>query len=140
MAPPTPKPSPTPPRPIPPWLRTATVITFDDVADNTAVDTHYAAKGVTFASITTSPAQQWSAYARQTPSAESAPNGISVVPAPYLSMFDSRNGGIQATFASPQLYVSIDAMPSVPMMMRQGSTGSLPLRAEVTASNGYAGN
>jgi IS30 family transposase len=28
--------------------------------------------------------------------------------------------------------------PSVPMMLRQRPAGSLPLRAEVTASNGYA--
>jgi hypothetical protein len=28
--------------------------------------------------------------------------------------------------------------PSVPMMMRQAPAGSLPLRAEVTTSNGYA--
>jgi hypothetical protein len=115
MAPKPPQPLPTPPRPIPfPPFRTATIITFDDVADNTAVDTYYTAKGVTFASITTNPPRQWSAYARQTPSAESAPNGISVIPAPYLSMFDARNGGIQATFSSPQLYVSIDAMAVLP--------------------------
>jgi trehalose/maltose hydrolase-like predicted phosphorylase len=30
------------------------------------------------------------------------------------------------------------AVPSVPMMLRQRPAGSLPLRAEVTASNGYA--
>ena len=30
------------------------------------------------------------------------------------------------------------AIPSVPMMMRQAPAGSLPLRAEVTTSNGYA--
>ena len=29
-------------------------------------------------------------------------------------------------------------LPSVPMMMRQAPAGSLPLRAEVTTSNGYA--
>jgi hypothetical protein len=28
--------------------------------------------------------------------------------------------------------------PSVPMMMRHRAAGSLPLRAEVTASDGYA--
>jgi len=32
----------------------------------------------------------------------------------------------------------ISACPSVPMMLRQSPTGSLPLRAEVETSHGYA--
>ena len=34
--------------------------------------------------------------------------------------------------------IMTDRVPSVPMMMRHRPAGSLPLRAEVTASDGYA--
>ena len=89
----------------------ATVILFDDVPEGTVIDTQYSAKGVTFASITTSPAKRWHAYARSAWGMESAPNGISVVAPPQLCMFDARQGGIEAVFAKPQRWVSIDAKP-----------------------------
>jgi hypothetical protein len=101
------------PRPPPPWLWNATVITFDDVPDGTVIDTHYQSKGVTFAMVTNSKHRPpiWhsaSAYARQTPNAESRPNVVSAVQTGGAA-FDARSGGVQAKFAAPQLYVSIDA-------------------------------
>lgn len=101
------------PRPPPSWLWNATVITFDDVPDGTVIDTHYQSKGVTFATVTNSKHrpptwQSEPAYARQTPNAESRPNVVSVEKTGGAA-FDARSGGVQAKFAAPQLYVSIDA-------------------------------
>ena len=95
-------------------FRAATVINFDDVPDGTVIDTHYAAKGATFASVTTSPAKRWSTYARSIWGIESAPNGVSLVPPPTLSLFDARQGGIEVTFDKAQRWVSIDAQPILP--------------------------
>ena len=98
------------PGPVAHPISMATVITFDDVADGTAVDSHYTAQGVTFASVTTSPPNRWSAYARRMISA-SAPNGISVQALPHPPSFDVRSGGIEASFTHPQRWVAIDAQP-----------------------------
>jgi hypothetical protein len=98
---------------VPQVFGIATVIKFDDVPDNTVIDSHY--PGVTFASITTNPARQWSAYARSVTGAGSAPNVVSLHgPGGGFPAFDAGDGGIQASFASPQLHVSIDACPVIP--------------------------
>jgi hypothetical protein len=102
------------PRPPPSWLTNSTVITFDDVPDGTVIDTHYQSKGVTFATVTNSKHRPpiWNsqpAYARKTPTAESQPNVVSVERTGGAA-FDVRSGGVQAKFATPQLYVSIDAL------------------------------
>lgn len=101
------------PRPPPSWLTNSTVINFDDVTDGTVIDTHYQSKGVTFATVTNSKHHPpiWksqSAYARQTSNAETRPNVVSVGRTGSPA-FDARSGGVQAKFAAPQLYVSIDA-------------------------------
>ncbi|MCD0423028.1 hypothetical protein LOC51_37950 [Rubrivivax sp. JA1024] len=101
------------PRPPLPFAR-PTIITFDDVPDGTVIDEQYAAKGVHFASISTSPPRRWSSYARSAWGIESAPNGVSVVAPPQLSLFDARQGGIEARFDKPQQWVSIDAQPVLP--------------------------
>ncbi|MCK7491085.1 MAG: hypothetical protein MZW92_04445 [Comamonadaceae bacterium] len=104
-----------PQRPRPPLkFARPTVVTFDDVTDGTVVDTHYAANGVRFASVMTSPSRRWSCYARSAWGIESAPNGVSVVAPPQLSLFDARQGGIEATFDKPQQWASIDAQPVLP--------------------------
>jgi hypothetical protein len=46
--------------------------------------------------------------------------------------------GLSDLTVCAELRVRRSSSPSVPMMLRQRPAGSLPLRAEVTASNGYA--
>lgn len=113
MSPQQPQPQPPPPR------HSATVIEFDRVADGTVVDTHY--NGVVFGSVTdtrpiprpphTGPTALGHVFARFSPSAESPPNVVSVIAPSFPPAFDIRSGAIQATFTSPQQYVSIDAKP-----------------------------
>ena len=38
----------------------------------------------------------------------------------------------------PKFWEYLDKLPSVPTMLRQSPAGSLPLRAEVETSHGYA--
>ena len=90
-----------------------TTINFDDVPDGTVIDSHYTAKGVTFASVTDQPPNQWSAYAREWQAAETKKNVISVNALGTDAFFDASIGGIVATFTSPKRYVSIDAAPFV---------------------------
>jgi hypothetical protein len=97
--------------PQPPYFLLANTINFDDVPDGTAIDTQYSNKGVTFASVTDQPPSTWSAFARSWSTAQSQPNVISVNAAPHDPFFDAYIGGIQATFASPQRWISISARP-----------------------------
>jgi hypothetical protein len=102
-----------PPKPISKALLIHyTTINFDDVPDGAAVDTHYATKGVKFASITTNPSKQWRAFARTTGDAETKKNVVSVKQTGDPS-FDAYVGGIEATFTTLQQYVSIDARPVI---------------------------
>jgi hypothetical protein len=90
-----------------------TVIGFDGVADGTVVSKRYLSKfGVTFASITSTPKKQWDAFARQTPTAESPHNVVSVEQS-AAAFFDASNGGIEASFQDPQKFVSIDVFPVI---------------------------
>jgi hypothetical protein len=92
---------------LPNWATSiAIIITFDSVADGTAVDTHYS--GVTFASITTMPPMRWSAFARLEGTGAESPRNVISVQKTGFPAFDAQSGGIQATFDVPQLYVSID--------------------------------
>jgi len=85
-----------------------TTINFDDVSNGTIIKTHYA--GVTFAAVS---AAGTNIYAiTDNLFAASSPNVVSLDMAP---LFDRRSGGIQATFASPQGAVSIDAKPFQPV-------------------------
>lgn len=86
-----------------------TVINFDDVSDGTAIDSHY--PGVTFASVTNSP-NPWSTFARQTGDALTPHNVVSLRQTGDPS-FDARDGAIEATFATPQRYVCINACPLI---------------------------
>lgn len=99
-----------------PLLLTGTIITFDDVPDGTIVDYHYASKGITFRSQTVPPTQPGHAYARSVYGASDVSSNVVSVfstqdPAP-IPAFDSEYGGeVEATFATPQLVVSIRAFP-----------------------------
>src|SRR5262249_14427244 len=98
--------------PPPPQFTNVTIITFDRVPDGTDVSQHYSQKGVTFASITTQPANTWGAFARANPIAETRPNVIAINKS-GIPAFDSSMGGIEATFKAPQRYVSIDVWPFI---------------------------
>ena len=90
-----------------------TKIDFDDVSDETVIDTHYwQSKGVRFESITTNPQKQWSAYARKNTNAVTHPNIVSVNKS-HFGEFDASDGGIQATFHKPQRFVGITARATV---------------------------
>jgi hypothetical protein len=93
----------------PPHFFLPNTITFDDVPDGTAIDTHYS--GVTFASVTDQPPKRWSTFAREWLTAQSLPNVISVNDPSTYPFFDAYVGGIEATFTSPQRWVSIGAKP-----------------------------
>src|SRR5262249_27517907 len=94
-------------------LPNITKIDFDDVPDHTAIDNHYASKGVTFASITTNPSKQWEAYARTALSPVTQPNVVSVHKTGLVVGFDARDGGIQVIFRRPQRFVGITAQAAV---------------------------
>src|SRR5262249_37504692 len=80
-------------------------ITFDDVSDGTIINAHY--PGVQFTAVGTGGSTN--VYARQSTSAASAPNVVSLFAPPSLPFFDKRFGGVQATFETPQAEVSLDA-------------------------------
>lgn len=80
----------------------ATTINFDNVANGTDISNAYA--GVTFSD----PVDGGGIFARASTTNASAPNVVSVF-ATGFPAFDARFGQVQAVFASPQRFVSIDA-------------------------------
>jgi hypothetical protein len=93
-------------------------IDFDSVPSGTLIDNHY--HGVAFSAIAlknqapgTNFGSVYASAAYDTGNADSAPNVASISKPPQVAGFDEMGGGIQVTFASPQLYVSIDARPIV---------------------------
>jgi len=92
------------------WEQPPTVIDFDydpvqaAILDGTIVDSTYASWGVTFTCVACSSGH---AYAR---SQGRTGNGVSLVPSPFASGFDSRFGAVRADFTSPRSFVSIDAL------------------------------
>ena len=82
----------------------ATVINFDDVADGTVINTHYA--GVTFSNPLGG-----NVYAQAAGNGSiSAPNAVSILNAGTLDFFfNATNGAVDASFATLQQTVSIDA-------------------------------
>ena len=91
------------------------VVNFDNVASATAVDTVYANEGVTFASLTTSPAKRWSAYAMllQMGTAQTGKNVLTLSNKPGWGdvLFDGRQGAVEATFSQLQHSVTVWAFP-----------------------------
>jgi hypothetical protein len=87
-------------------------VDFDDVADASVIDNHYASKGVTFASVTNNPPGQGSAFARKNVNAITQPNIVSVNQSGF-GEFDASEGGIQATFQKPQRFVGITVRATV---------------------------
>jgi hypothetical protein len=107
------------PRPFLNWVNgVVTEIDFDTVASGTVVNNKYG--GVTLNAVpllNQSPAAKFgSVYASDRYGVSGADTPVNVVTInrpPQLVGFDETGGGIQVTFASPQLYVSIDAHPIV---------------------------
>jgi PEP-CTERM motif-containing protein len=89
-------------------IANALLINFDDVANGTVINNHYA--GVTFGNPLVDPSQGLvgDIYARSTTVAESASNVVSVF-ATGVPAFDARWGAVEAVFATAQKSVSIDA-------------------------------
>jgi len=92
------------------WEQPPTVIDFDHdpmqavILDGTVVDATYASWGVTFTCVACSSGH---AYAR---SQGRTGNGVSLIPSPFASGFDSRFGAVRADFTSPRSFVSVDAV------------------------------
>jgi hypothetical protein len=98
----------------PAWLAgLVTEIDFDFVSSGTVINNQYARFGVTFEAVTLSNtlpgANFGSVFAAKDPFAETSPNIIAI--SQNGSAFHEGQGGIRATFSSPQLFVSIDALP-----------------------------
>jgi hypothetical protein len=95
----------------PAWLAgLVTEIDFDFVSSGTPINNEYARFGVTFdAVLLNSPGSNGSVFAAKNLFAETSPNVISIDQ--NGSAFHEGQGGIRATFNSPQLFVSIDALP-----------------------------
>lgn len=110
----------------------ADIITFDDVADGTIVNTRY--PGVTFSNPIGG-----DIYARDVDRfAPSIPNVVSVVPAPAFTIFDARQGAVQARFTIPQSDVSIDARPVGPVEFF-GELRNRPFLEAYDATNNFLG-
>jgi hypothetical protein len=83
----------------------ATLITFDNVADGTVINSVYSTQGVSFIN----PLGNGDVYARAfSPNAASNPNVVSVIQTGFPS-FDARSGAVRANFAVAQGRVSIEA-------------------------------
>jgi hypothetical protein len=107
------------------WLEgTVTEIDFNSVPVGTAIDTNYAAEGVTFELVGNNGARIGSVVTAVGPAVNSNPPGGPPVPDPdpddpegsaskVIGGFDDTSGIIRATFKNPQLYVGIDVKPGV---------------------------
>jgi hypothetical protein len=107
------------PRPFLNWVNgVVTEINFDTVATGAVVNNKYG--GVTLNAVqllNQSPGANFgTVYASDrydVRSADTPRNVITINKPPQLAGFDETGGGIQVTFSSPQLYVSIDAHPII---------------------------
>ena len=95
----------------------ATLITFDDVASGTNINTQYSGIGVTFGCFNGTTASNMctgNAYAVATSLANSAPNVISLTSSFSGVLTDERYGYFKASFSSLVGSVSIDAKAVLP--------------------------
>ncbi|MBP6503955.1 MAG: hypothetical protein KA316_14490 [Rhodoferax sp.] len=93
-------------------LEKSTVISFDDVASDTMIDTHYAGQGVTLAAVLAGTGTRGHVYARNSWNIDTAPNGVTLIdPSIATSFFDDATGCVEVLFEFPHSWVSIDAMP-----------------------------
>ncbi len=93
-------------------LEKSTVISFDDVASDTMIDTHYTGQGVTLAAVLAGTGTRGHVYARNSWNIDTAPNGVTLIdPSIATSFFDDATGCVEVRFDSPHSWISIDAMP-----------------------------
>ena len=93
-------------------LEKSTVISFDDVASDTMIDTHYAGQGVTLAAVLAGTGTRGHVYACNSWNIDTAPNGVTLIdPSIATSFFDDATGCVEVLFEFPHSWVSIDAMP-----------------------------
>ena len=93
-------------------LEKSTVISFDDVASDTMIDTHYAGQGVTLAAVLAGTGTRGHVYARNSWNIDTAPNGVTLIdPSIATSFFDDATGCVEVLFEFSHSWVSIDAMP-----------------------------
>lgn len=117
----------------------ATTINFDDVASGTDIATQYSGQGVTFSCVSCSLGAGPSVYTDANPSAASGPNVVTLFSgSPGGAFFDARYGGIEATFATAQSTVSIDAMGVPPAELLSNSLNR-PFLEAFDASNNFLG-
>jgi hypothetical protein len=112
----------------------ATVINFDDVADGTVINTQYA--GVTFSNPLGG-----NVYAQAVPGlgAISAPNAVSILNSGTFDyFFSATQGAVDATFATLQQTVSIDARAVGPIEFL-GTLTSRPFLEAYDSSNNLLG-
>ena len=83
-------------------LEKSTVISFDDVASDTMIDTHYAGQGVTLAAVLAGTGTRGHVYARNSWNIDTAPNGVTLIdPSIATSFFDDATGCVEVRFESP---------------------------------------
>ena len=101
------------------WLAGfATEIDFDTVASGTVVNNQY--RGITLSAVPLKNAAPGANFGNVYASnlydlsnVDTGPNVVTISQPPHSAGFGETGGGIQVTFASPQLYVSIDALPII---------------------------
>lgn len=111
----------------------ATVINFDDVADGTVINTHYA--GVTFSNPLGG-----NVYAQAVGASGniSAPNAVSILNGGLDFFFNASSGAVDATFATLQQTVSIDVRAVGPVEFL-GALQNRPFLEAYDSANGFLG-
>jgi len=113
----------------------AATINFDDVVSGTNIKAQYSALGVTLSCINGKDASlnECSAnkdvFARASVGSASPPNVIGLDATTLSFLVDERFGYFRADFATPQSFVSIDALPVPPPERLGGSQGGPFLQA-----------
>lgn len=112
----------------------ATVINFDDVADGTVINTHYA--GVTFSNPLGGDVY---AQAVCCGASISAPNAVSILNSGSLDFFfNATSGAVDATFAALQQTVSIDVRAVGPVEFL-GALQNRPFLEAYDSANNFLG-
>lgn len=91
-----------------PPLERSVVLTFDDVAEGTIVDSHYS--GVTLAAVKPGQTAKGHVYARKSWDKTNTSNVMSPLAPTVDAAFDDGSAYIEVTFASPVTSVAVDAL------------------------------
>lgn len=91
-----------------PPLERSVVLSFDDVADGTTINTQY--EGVTLATVLPGQAGKGPVYARKCWDSSNPSNVMSPLAPTVIPAFDDGSGYIEVTFATPVKSVAVDAI------------------------------